>query len=90
MLTMWHEQLLQCALKHLRSPFLRKIIIKVCLSVPGTDKTGNRSRYISFCFLMMSTCAKGTALMNMPENYFRFWGYRKFNFRPNHTCQTRV
>ena len=65
---------------------------KVSLSVLGAAKTesGYNTRCKSFCSAMIGACAKWTALMNRPENNFRLWDRQKFNFRPNHTCQTRV
>ena len=39
---------------------------------------------------MIDVCVKWTALMNRPENKFRLWGRRKFNFWPNRTSQIRV
>ena len=56
--------------------------MKVNLSVLGAAKTesGYNTRCKSFCSAMIDACAKWAALMNRPENNFRLWGRRKFNF----------
>ena len=66
--------------------------MRVCLTVLGAAKTkrGYNPRCKSFCSAMIGACAKWTVLMKRPEKNFRLWGHPKFNFRPNHICQTRV
>ena len=72
--------------------FFKEKKMKVSLSVLGAAKTESEynTRCKSFCSAMIGVCTKWTALMYRPENNFRLWGRRKFNFRPNHTCQTRA
>ena len=72
--------------------FFKEKKMKVSLSVLGAAKTESEynTRCKSFCSAMTGGCTKWTALMYRPENNFRLWGRRKFNFQPNHTCQTRA
>ena len=73
---------LQCTLKHMHIFFKEKV--KLCLPVQGATKI--ESGYNTCCI----SCVKWIVLMNWSENNFWLLGCQKFNFQPNHTCETRL